>query len=109
MRVFFDACCFSRLTDDLSQPRVRREAESIEWIFGLVRGGVAQMISSDTLRFELNRNPSVERCLEAKALLVFTAATVETTQQVVDRARGLKSLGYGMFDALHVAAAETEL
>ncbi len=30
MRLYFDACCISRLTDDQSQPRVLREAEAAD-------------------------------------------------------------------------------
>jgi hypothetical protein len=32
MRLYLDCCCFNRPFDDLSQIRVRLEAEAVEWI-----------------------------------------------------------------------------
>jgi hypothetical protein len=37
VKVYFDACCLSRLTDDQAQPRIREEAEAIERVLSHVR------------------------------------------------------------------------
>ena len=39
MRLYLDACCFNRPFDDLSQIRIRLEAEAVEWIREESRSG----------------------------------------------------------------------
>ena len=61
MRIYLDACCLNRLTDDQNQPRIREEAGAVERILKLVRDGIVQWISSDALADEIDRNPDPER------------------------------------------------
>jgi predicted nucleic acid-binding protein len=83
LRVYLDACCLSRLTDDQRQERVRAEAEAVENTLRMAGRGLSTWVSSTVLEIELSRNPD-----EA------------------DRARQLKEHGFGPFDALHLASAE---
>jgi hypothetical protein len=53
MRIYLDACCLSRLTDDQSQPRIREEAEAVEGILGLAREGRATWVSSAVMAIEI--------------------------------------------------------
>jgi predicted nucleic acid-binding protein len=106
MRVYLDACCLNRLTDDQRQPRIRREAESIEQIFGRIQQGTIQWISSEALVEETNRNPRPERRLYIVSLLELASETISVDDAVVARARKLRAAGYGVFDALHLACAE---
>jgi hypothetical protein len=46
MRVYLDACCLSRLTDDQSQARIREEAEAIERVLAGVRRGTVERESA---------------------------------------------------------------
>jgi len=107
VKVYLDACCLSRLTDDQSQARIRAEAEAVERTFMLIRIGQAQLISSEALEDEVRRTPSIERRLEAEALLSLASVRVVIDVEVAQRARNLASIGYGVFDALHLAAAES--
>jgi len=106
LRIYRDACCLSRLTDDQSQPRIREEAGAVEQVFALIRAGRAELVSSDALEDEARRAPIPERRLEAETLLSLASGTVELDDAIVHRARDLAALGYGLFDALHLAAAE---
>jgi predicted nucleic acid-binding protein len=106
MRVYLDACCLNRLTDDQTQHRVRQEAEAVEQILRRTREGVIQWISSEALADEIDRNPHLERRLENAALLTHASETVELNDNVVSRAREFQDAGYGPFDALHLACAE---
>ena len=105
-KVYLDACCLSRLTDDQSQRRIREEAETVEHILALIHRGEIEMISSEVLEDEARRTPILERRLEVETLLSFAALTIEVDAVVAQRARELNALGYGLFDALHLAAAE---
>ncbi len=106
MRVYLDACCLNRLTDDQSQPRIRAEALAVERVLKRVREGTVLWISSDALIDELDRNPDSERRMGNVALLAFAAEVVVETDQVALRAEALHSVGYGVFYASHLACAE---
>lgn len=107
MKIYLDACCINRLTDDQSQERIRREAAAVELILKRVRRGSIQWVSSDALIDEINRNPNVERRLENAALLVHASQIVELNAEIADRAASLEKIGYGPYDALHLACAES--
>jgi predicted nucleic acid-binding protein len=106
MRVYLDACCLNRLTDDQSQHRVRQEAQAVEQILKATRDGANQWISSEALTDEIDRNPQLERRLENAALLTLASEIVEVNDNIVSRARDLQDAGYGAFDALHLACSE---
>ncbi|MGH9662630.1 MAG: PIN domain-containing protein [Bryobacteraceae bacterium] len=107
MKIYLDACCLNRLTDDQSQRRIREEAEAIESIFSQARLGVIDLISSEALEEEARRIPSMDRRLAVEALLSLASSTVDVDEAVAQRARELSAAGYGLFDALHLAAAES--
>lgn len=107
MRVYLDACCLSRLTDDQSQTRIREEAAAIEYILAEVRRGRIELLSSEALHDEVRRNPTVDQRLGAQTILLMAVAEIGIDAPITLRAKELISLGYGTFDALHVAAAES--
>jgi hypothetical protein len=106
MKVYLDACCLNRLTDDQNQPRIREEAAAVERVFKLVRDGTVQWISSDALADEIDRNPDLERKSGNVALLALASEIIEENDQIAHRAKALHKAGYGVFDALHLACAE---
>ncbi len=106
MKVYLDACCLNRLTDDQTQLRIRQEAEIIEQIFRRIQAGEIQWISSDALADEIYRNPDIERRLENAALLPLASEIVPVDGVIASRAANLVVAGYGSYDALHLACAE---
>jgi len=106
LRVYLDACCLSRLTDDQSQERVRAEAEAVENVLRMVRQRASTWVSSTVLEIELSRNPDLERRRDAEVLLLFAEEVVVPGSAEADRARQLEEHGFGPFDALHLASAE---
>ncbi len=99
MKLYLDACCLNRLTDDQAQPRIRQEAEAIELILRRMRDGELQWISSEALVDEFDRNPHVERRLENVALLDLASETLKVDDPIADRAADLQVAGYGAYDA----------
>lgn len=69
MKVYLDACCLSRLTDDQSQARIREEAEAVEQVLAGIRRGTFELLSREALEDEVRRNPSMERRVEARTIL----------------------------------------
>jgi predicted nucleic acid-binding protein len=106
VRLYFDACCLNRLTDDQSQMRIRDEAAAVEGILRLVRDGEVIWVGSLTLGAEINRNPDAERRRDAAALLEFANEIVAPGPETVRRSTYFETLGFSPFDALHLASAE---
>ena len=109
MRVYLDACCLSRLTDDQSQARIREEAEAVEQVLAGIRRGTLQLLSSEALDDEVRRNPSLERRREAQITLSLAVTNLQIDEAIAFRAQSLVGLGYGPFDALHIAAAGVDV
>ena len=106
MRIYLDACCLNRLTDDQSQARIRDEAEAVESIFRMIRTGRATWVSSTALEIEINRNPDLDRRRDVAALLALANEVVVPQSRSAERAAFLQKLGFDPFDALHLACAE---
>jgi predicted nucleic acid-binding protein len=106
VRIYLDACCLNRLTDDQSQPRIAEEAEAVEQILRLLRAKTIEWLSSTALKAETSNNPDAERRYEVEVLLSLAADTIPLDSQVIQRAMELEAVGYGAFDALHLATAE---
>jgi predicted nucleic acid-binding protein len=106
LRIYLDACCLSRLTDDQSQARVHAESDAIEHILRMVRTGLATWVSSTVLNIEISRNPDPDRRHDAEELLSFANEVVVPQNSEADRAKRIEELGFSPFDALHLASAE---
>ena len=106
LRLYLDACCLSRLTDDQRQARVRAEAGAVERIMRMIREGVASWVSSTVLSIEVSRNPDRDRRREAEALLSFADELFVPEGADANRAQQIEELGFTAFDALHLACAE---
>ncbi len=65
------------------------------------------LVSSEALEEEVLSNPNMERRAEAQTILSLAVSRIQINGPIVLRARDLASLGYGPFDALHIAAAES--
>ena len=106
MRLYFDACCVSRLTDNSSQERIHREAEAIEKLIGFATNDPNVWVGSSVLEAEIARNPDSDRRGDGQALLQFVEQIVKLDDIVISRARELQAAGFSEFDALHIACAE---
>jgi hypothetical protein len=58
------------------------------------------------LEIEIGRNPDLERRHDVLALLAFANEVVVPRSKAAVRAESLERLGFGEFDALHLACAE---
>jgi predicted nucleic acid-binding protein len=105
-KIYLDACALNRLTDDQSQPRTRSEAEAVEKVLYLVWKGEAEWMASIVLEAEIRRNPDRERRNDALKLISLAGKVLRPHSVSIERARALEALGYGAFDALHLACAE---
>jgi predicted nucleic acid-binding protein len=106
IRVYLDACALNRLFDDRRYSRIRQEAIEIVGFFGLLKAGRIEWISSEVLEAEILRNPNGVQRAEILELLRAATARIVCDERTFQRAEVLEKLGYGSFDALHLACAE---
>lgn len=106
MLLYLDCCCFNRPFDDLSQIRVRLEAEAVEWILEeSVKGGIT-IVTSDYLMMELLRNPDPAKRTDTLAMTGYSGLHITASESVASRAAHIEGLGFSAFDSLHLASAE---
>jgi predicted nucleic acid-binding protein len=106
MRIYLDACALNRLLDDQRQLRIRKEAEAVEEILGLVQSKQVDWIAGVVLETEIMRTPDRQRREDILALLRFADEHPRLSPQTILRAAALEQAGYGAFDGLHLAIAE---
>jgi predicted nucleic acid-binding protein len=106
MRLYLDSCCYNSPFDDLSQIRVRLEAEAVEWILEESRNGRFTIVTSDYLSLELIRNPDPAKRADTLAMSGYTGLHVALSAALARRAEEIEALGITGFDALHIVAAE---
>jgi predicted nucleic acid-binding protein len=107
MKIYLDTCCLNRPFDDQRQPRVRLESEAITLIMEKIRQREWEWVGSEVLIYEIEQTTNTER---KERLLLFareTNQTVEISEKTLDRAETLSLLGFGEYDALHLASAES--
>lgn len=105
MKIYLDMCSVQRPLDDKTQLRILVEAEAILGIIALCESGQAELIASDALVYETDRNPHAIRRLFAGEVLAKAAQFVRTTDPVEHRARTFMQAGIKPLDALHLASA----
>ena len=105
MRIYLDMCSIQRPLDTKSQPRIAVEAEAILGVLMLCEAGQVELMMSDALGFELERNPHPVRKEYALKVLSNAAVFVHTESQIEERARAFLAEGIKPVDALHLASA----
>jgi len=106
MRVYLDTCSLQRPLDSKTQIRIVLEAEAVLGILTLCESGAVELVSSDALLFETERNPNMSRREYALAALSQAKIFVGVTETVEKRATELNAVGLRPLDALHLASAE---
>ena len=98
-------CSIQRPLDTKTQPRIAVEAEAILGVLTLCEAGQVELMTSDTLVFELERNPHPVRKTYALEVLAKAKVSISTDTQIAKRARTLQAEGIKPVDALHLASA----
>jgi hypothetical protein len=80
MRVYLDLCSIQRPLDTTSQVRVAVEAEAILGVLALCEMGRLDLVASEALVFEAERNPNPARRRYAFRVLARAKFFVRTVQ-----------------------------
>ena len=105
MKIYLDMCSIQRPLDTKTHPRIAVEAEAILSVLTLCEAGQVEIMTSETLRFELDRNPHPVRKTYALDVLAKATVSIQTDTQIEEQARTLQTKGIKPMDALHLASA----
>lgn len=106
MKIYLDNCALQRPLDDKSQTRIRLEAEAILSVLELCKAGELDLISSEALEVEIEKNPLATRRNYAESALESAHAHIMLDEGIERRAHEFLKLGIKPLDALHLASAE---
>ena len=106
MKIYLDTCSIQRPLDSRTQIRIVLEAEAVLGVLALYESGEIELVSSEALAFEINRNPIIARRDFGLAVLSQTKIFIVLNEHVENRARELNKGGIKPLDALHLASAE---
>jgi len=106
MKIYMDCCCLNRPFDDQTNPIIHLEAEAIKIILSLCEQRVFTLVSSEVLKFEIEKIPDVLRKEKLKILEQLAQEVIKINDEIETRAKYFESLGIQSFDALHLACAE---
>src|ERR1039458_377088 len=107
MRIYLDVCCLNRPFDDLSQERVRREADAVKAILLRIGRGEWKGVRSTVVDVEIGEMPDTDRLIEGGMMASDLREVVMPCDDDLRRALELRGLGFKAVDALHVACAES--
>ena len=105
-RIYFDVCCLNRPFDDLTNDRVRVEAEAVLLILSSCRRGECDLVSSNVIANEISKQTDARRLEKVKALLSIASEELIATKATVKLAEAFQASGITVFDSYHLAVAE---
>lgn len=106
-KIYFDTSCLNRPFDDQTQMRVHLEAEAVLAILAQIENGQWTWVGSEVLSDEIEQTPDTQKLSRAKLLTSFIQENIEIGEKEEQRARELHTEGFHVFDALHLACAES--
>lgn len=105
--VYFDVCCLNRPFDDQNQDRIHLEAEAVLIILKHIEAHEWTWFSSEVVDFEIQQTPNPERRQEVQLLTTHAETIILLDESMILRAEALEHCGFKMYDALHLACAES--
>lgn len=107
-KIYLDCCCLNRPFDDQSDPLVHLEAEAIKIILALCEKGFFEFLTSEILKFEIEKTPEILRREKLKTLESIARKSIKLDEGIIKRAKIFEEYGVKAIDALHLACAERE-
>jgi predicted nucleic acid-binding protein len=107
MLLYLDANCFNRPFDDLTQDRVRAEADAVLAILQRIISGDDELAWSSALTLELSLHPEPEIRVQLQSWEGHAQVTATTTAGIQERVRVLAAGRLKVPDAAHIAFSES--
>jgi predicted nucleic acid-binding protein len=106
MKIYMDVCCLCRPFDDLQNRKIRLEAEAILTILDRCNNDW-ELVGSVVLDSEISRMADPEKRQKVEQKLRLVSEYIELDETIFDHALMYQRLGFRLFDALHLACAQS--
>lgn len=106
MRIYLDTSALNRIFDNQSKPRIYLEATAMLIVFMFIESQNIEMVSSDVLLFENDKNPYDDRKTFVNSILKKANETQLINDTILIRSQEIEELNIKGLDALHLACAE---
>ena len=106
MKLYLDVCCYNRPFDDLSDDRVRMEAEAVSVILDRCEHGLYELVSSDIIEYEISKIINQDKRDAVSRLAQIAKRTVKINNEIKSRAYDFENSKIKPFDALHLGFAQ---
>ena len=107
LKIYFDVCCYNRPFDDLTQLRIRLEAEAVLAILRIVQERKWVLVSSEVVDLEISNMKNSTKRNKVFELSHLSQESVFITEAIIKRANNLQTFGVKALDSFHIAAAES--
>ena len=107
LKLYLDNCCYNRPFDDLTNQKNYIESQAIIVILDLYKKDKLDIYKSKILDYEISQMKNITK--KNKILDVYSSIQsnyIDTTNEIIDRAKELKKYNIKEKDALHIAYAE---
>ena len=104
--IYLDTCSLQRPLDTKSHLRITLEADAVLGILSLVEANKVDLISSEALFFEIQRNSNSIRKEYALEVISKAKKFVNMNANIENRSKEFVRLGIHFVDAVHLASAE---
>lgn len=105
MRVYLDNCAYNRLFDDISQERVKKEAEAVSSLLDRIQEGSVDLVWSSVVDYENANSPNQDQREWVLSWRDRSIIEVDATKKIHQESKSLIECGLRSKDALHLASA----
>ena len=108
MRIYLDNCCYNRPYDDQTSVPINLETRAKLVIQEMVRQGIHELVSSETLEYEIDASPYEEQSTAIRKFIQTYASLyvgAKRYEEVINLAKTIEETGVKYYDARHVASA----
>jgi len=106
MRIYLDVCCLCRPYDDLQHKKIRLEAEAVLAILDRCSTDW-DLVGSVVIEDEIARMADSEKRQKVEQKLTLIREYIELDDKIFDHALMCQRAGLRLFDALHLACAQS--
>ncbi len=106
MKIYMDVCCLCRPFDDHRNRKIRLEAEAILSILGRCSSDW-ELVGSVVLDSEISRMADPDKRQKVEQKLELVREYIELDETIFNRALMYQRSGIKLFDALHLACAQS--
>jgi predicted nucleic acid-binding protein len=106
MKIYMDVCCLCRPFDDHQNRKIRLEAEAILTILDRCNSDW-ELVGSVVLDSEISRMADPDKRQKVEQKLELVREYIELDETIFNHASMYQSAGLKLFDALHLACAQS--